>query len=54
MTTANADAFEATDRNAASGVGEPSYTSGTHMCQGTTAILKAKPATMSVSASSTP
>ena len=44
MTTANAAAFDPTERNAATGVGAPWYTSGTHIWKGTTAILKPNPA----------
>ena len=50
MTTAKAAAFEPTERNAATGVGAPWYTSGTHIWKGTTAILKPKPAISSTEA----
>src|SRR3954452_4043471 len=36
-------AFDATDRNAVTGVGEPSYVSGAHQWNGTALILNAKP-----------
>src|SRR5438876_11909934 len=39
--------FDATDRNAVVGVGAPWYTSGTHMWNGTAAILKPRPAAIS-------
>ena len=41
---ANEAAFEPTDRNAVTGVGAPSYTSGAHMWNGTAAILNPMPA----------
>src|SRR6184192_2370118 len=44
-------AFEPTDRNAVIGVGAPSYTSGAHMWNGTAAILKPTPATISTTES---
>ena len=42
----------ATDRNAVTGVGEPSYTSGAHIWKGTLAILKPKPAIISTTPNS--
>jgi len=42
---ANAAALEPTARNAVTGVGAPSYTSGDHIWNGTAEILKPKPAT---------
>ena len=47
---ANEAAFEPTDRNAVTGVGAPSYTSGAHMWNGTAAILKPMPAASRISA----
>ena len=44
---ANAAAFVAADMNAVTGVGDPSYTSGVHMWNGTTAILNPSPASTS-------
>jgi len=44
-------AFEPTERNAVTGVGAPSYTSGAHMWNGTAAILKPTPATTRMTAS---
>src|SRR6476469_1560234 len=41
---ANDAAFDPTDRNAVTGVGAPSYTSGAHMWNGTAAILNPMPA----------
>src|SRR6266550_5378212 len=41
---ANDAAFDPTDRNAVTGVGAPSYTSGAHMWNGTAAILNPTPA----------
>ena len=43
--TANPAALLATDRNATTGVGAPSYTSGTHIWNGAADILNPKPAT---------
>src|SRR5207247_6356245 len=43
-------AFEPTDRNAVTGVGAPSYTSGAHIWKGTAAILKPIPATTRITA----
>ena len=40
------DIFEPTDSIATTGVGAPSYTSGTHRLNGSAAILKLKPARM--------
>ena len=48
---ANEAAFDPTDRNAVTGVGAPSYTSGAHMWNGTAAILKPTPATTRMTAS---
>src|SRR5207237_5270439 len=48
---ANEAAFEPTDRNAVTGVGAPSYTSGAHMWNGTAAILNPTPATTRITAS---
>src|SRR6476620_9388023 len=48
---ANDAAFEPTDRNAVTGVGAPSYTSGAHMWNGTAAILNPTPATTRITAS---
>src|SRR5947209_18954417 len=50
MSIANDAAFEPTDRNAVTGVGAPSYTSGAHMWNGTAAILKPTPATTRMTA----
>ena len=36
-------AFDATDRNAVTGVGAPSYVSGAHVWNGTAETLNAKP-----------
>ena len=47
---ANAAAFGATDMNAVAGVGAPSYASGVHWWNGTTAALKARPTVISASA----
>src|ERR1700716_1466724 len=47
---ANAAAFGATDMNAVAGVGAPSYASGVHWWNGTTAALKPSPTVMSASA----
>src|SRR5712691_12311364 len=47
---ANAAAFGATDMNAVAGVGAPSYASGVHWWNGTTAALKPRPTVMSASA----
>ena len=44
---ANDAAFDPTDRNAVTGVGAPSYTSGAHMWNGTAAILNPMPAATS-------
>ena len=38
--------FEATDRNAVTGVGAPSYVSGAHWWNGTAETLNAKPTMM--------
>ena len=46
--TAKPAALLATDRYAVMGVGAPSYTSGTHIWNGTEDILNPKPATMSI------
>src|SRR3990172_11581502 len=51
MTTANPAALLATDRYAVIGVGAPSYTSGTHIWNGTTAILNPSPAARNTAAS---
>src|SRR5712691_10731536 len=53
-TTAKPAALLATDRYAVTGVGDPSYTSGTHIWRGTAAILNPKPATNNIMPSSTP
>ena len=42
--TAKPAALLATERNCVTGVGEPSYTSGAHIWNGTLATLKPKPA----------
>src|SRR5713101_835347 len=47
---ANAAAFGATDMNAVAGVGAPSYASGVHWWNGTTAALKPSPTVTSASA----
>src|SRR5919108_5967400 len=47
---ANAAAFGATDMNAVAGVGAPSYASGVHWWNGTTAALKPRPTVMSARA----
>src|SRR4029453_19163711 len=47
---ANDAAFDPTDRNAVTGVGAPSYTSGAHMWNGTAAILNPTQATPRVTA----
>src|SRR5215510_11786155 len=47
---ANDAALEPTDRNAVTGVGAPSYTSGAHMWKGTAAILNPTPATTRITA----
>src|SRR5262245_52232230 len=47
---ANDADFDPTDRNAVTGVGAPSYTSGAHMWNGTAAILKPTPATTRITA----
>src|SRR5713226_768952 len=39
----NPPAFDATDKNAVTGVGEPSYVSGAQKWKGTALILKANP-----------
>src|SRR5512136_1930307 len=49
-TIANEAAFDPTEMKAATGVGEPSYTSGAHMWNGTAAILKLTPATTMMTA----
>src|SRR5688572_19306974 len=46
---ANAAAFGATDMKAVAGVGAPSYASGVHWWNGTTAALKPRPTVMSAS-----
>src|SRR3989304_1732932 len=51
MTTANPAALLATERYAVTGVGAPSYTSGTHIWKGTTAILNPSPAVRNTAAS---
>src|SRR5256885_8864108 len=51
ISIANDAAFEPTERNAVTGVGAPSYTSGAHMWNGTAAILKPTPATTRITAS---
>src|SRR5215213_2630141 len=51
ISIANDAAFDPTDRNAVIGVGDPSYTSGAHMWNGTAAILNAMPATTRITAS---
>src|SRR6266850_8105750 len=43
---ANAAAFGATDMNAVAGVGAPSYASGVHWWNGTTAALNPRPVVM--------
>ena len=48
---ANDAAFDPTERNAVTGVGAPSYTSGAHMWNGTAAILKPMPAATRTTAS---
>src|SRR6266508_5841045 len=50
---ANAAAFGATDMKAVDGVGAPSYASGVHWWNGTTAALKPSPAVTSASATTT-
>src|SRR5919204_2497543 len=47
---ANAAAFGPTDMNAVAGVGAPSYASGVHWWNGTTAALKPRPTVTSASA----
>src|SRR6185295_10896033 len=47
---ANAAAFGATDMNAVAGVGAPSYASGVHWWNGTTAALNPRPAVTSARA----
>src|SRR2546430_6913624 len=47
---ANAAAFGPTDMNAVAGVGAPSYASGVHWWNGTTAALKPSPTVTSASA----
>src|SRR6476660_4992677 len=47
---ANAAAFGATDMKAVAGVGAPSYASGVHWWNGTTAALNARPTVMSARA----
>src|SRR2546421_6144775 len=49
---ANAAAFGATLMNAVAGVGAPSYASGVHWWNGTTAALNARPTVTSASATS--
>src|SRR6266536_857531 len=51
ISIANDAAFDPTDRNAVTGVGAPSYTSGAHMWNGTAAILNPMPATTRMTAS---
>ena len=48
---ANDAAFDPTDRNAVTGVGAPSYTSGAHIWNGTAAILNPMPAPTRITAS---
>src|SRR5690242_12681518 len=48
---ANDAAFDPTERNAVTGVGAPSYTSGAHIWNGTAAILNPIPATIRITAS---
>ena len=48
---ANDAVFDPTERNAVTGVGAPSYTSGAHMWNGTAAILNPTPATTRMTAS---
>ena len=48
---ANEAALDPTDRNAVTGVGAPSYTSGAHIWKGTAAILKPIPAPINTTAS---
>src|SRR5256885_7662018 len=50
MMAANAAAFGPTDMNAVAGVGAPSYASGVHWWNGTTAALKPRPTVTSDSA----
>src|SRR5579862_2803346 len=50
ISIANDAAFDPTDRNAVTGVGAPSYTSGAHMWNGTAAILNPTPATTRITA----
>src|SRR5438093_4240193 len=50
---AKAAAFGATDMNAVTGVGAPSYASGVHWWKGTTAALNARPTVTSESATTT-
>src|SRR6185312_4036901 len=50
--TAKPAAFEPTEKNAVAGVAAPWYTSGVHNWNGAAAILKPKPATSMVIASS--
>src|SRR5262245_2258754 len=47
---ANDADFDPTDRNAVTGVGAPSYTSGAHIWNGTAAILNPTPATTRMTA----
>src|SRR5262245_35516925 len=47
---ANDAALDPTDKNAVTGVGAPSYTSGAHMWKGTAAILNPTPATTRITA----
>ena len=47
---ANAAALDPTDKNAVTGVGAPSYTSGAHIWNGTAAILNPMPATTRMTA----
>src|SRR3954470_8481799 len=46
-------AFDATERNAVTGVGAPSYVSGAQVWNGTAETLKAKPTMMNTTASTT-
>ena len=46
--TANPAAFGPTEKNAVTGVGAPEYTSGTHVWNGTAAILNPKPIRINV------
>ncbi len=50
--TAKPTAFGPTERNAVTGVGAPSYASGAHWWNGTSEILKPKPASTSANETS--